>query len=248
MGLAALAVVGMGVPPAQAVNMDLPNASEVEYYSPEAQQFYAAGVVALDKVDYVNAYSLLSKAAALQPAAVRLNHIVATLAIYQGRHNPADEAQDYYETAVNSYDNILRVPTITADLRRQVTNQLKSAQQERDNLAQRDVLREAAGTSFIMKYNHEYSQAPERPAGITEPAAPATTLSQEIINPMTILMQTQGAQAPGGMPGMGLPGQGMGMPGQPAMGMPGQPGMGMPGQPGGIPGEPIAGGPGGNAF
>ncbi len=238
---AAVAMVAVGAT-VQAAELELPNAAEVQYFSPEAQQFYAAGVAALDKVDYINAYSLLTKAAALQPAAIRLNHISATIALYQGRQHPAEEAIDYYETALSNYENILRVPTLTGDLRRQVTNEMKLAQQERESLSQRDVLREASGTTFVMDYNRKYGKAPERVAGITAKDSPATTLAQEMLAP---LMAAPGLQTPGmgtGFPGD--PGLGMPMQGQPGM-MPGapMPGAPMPGQPGGVPGQP-AGMPG----
>lgn len=227
----ALAATGGSV---HADELELPNAAEVQYFSPEAQQFYAAGVAALDKVDYSNAYSMLSKAASLQPAAIRVNHIAAKLALYQGRQHPADEARDFYETAINSYQNILRVPTITGDLRRQVTNEMKLAELERDALAQRDVLREAAGTSFIIDYNRKYGKAPERVAGTTVQEAPSTTLKEQLLAPLFAPTAQQGF-TPGVGGGLGVPGAFPGAPG----GIPGQPG-GIPGQPGGIPGQPGA--------
>jgi hypothetical protein len=233
--VAALAIIATAVP-APADELELPTASEVQYFSPEAQQFYAAGVAALDKVDYVNAYAMIAKAASLQPAAIRLNHITATLAIYHGRQNAAEEARDFYETALNSYQNILRIPTISGDFRRQIINEMKLAEQERDNLAQRDVIREASGTTFFMEYNRLYAERPARAAGAPAAATPATTITQQMLSP---LMQpqypNQGGVMPGMVPGMdaGMPGM---MPGQPGM-MPGQPGM-MPGQPGMMPGQP----------
>lgn len=219
----AVAIFATAVP-AHADELELPNAAEVQYFSPEAQQFYAAGVAALDKVDYINAYSMLAKAAALQPAAIRLNHIASTIALYQARQHPAEQARDYYETAINSYQNILRVPTISGDLRRQITNEMKLAEQERAALAQRDVLREAAGTAFIIDYNRRYGRAPERVAGTTVQDAPSTTLTEQLMAPLFApAVQTQGLA-----PGFG---------GDP--GIPGQPGA-FPGQPGGIPGQPGA--------
>lgn len=229
-GIASSVIIAMAAP-VPAAELELPNAAEVQYFSPEAQQFYAAGIAAIDKVDYLNAYAMMSKAAALQPAAIRLNHITATLAIYHGRQNLAEEARDYYETAINSYQNILRVPTISGDLRRQINNELKLAEQERDNLAQRDVIREATGTTFLMEYNRLYADRPPRAAGTAPEQTPATTITQQMLSP---LMQPQYPAQPGMMgPGMD-PGIGPGMMG-PGM----DPGMGPggPGQPGG-PGMP----------
>lgn len=214
--------------PGQAEELELPTASEVQYFSPEAQQFYAAGIAAIDKVDYTNAYAMLSKAAALQPAAIRLNHITATLAIYHGRQNQASEARDFYETAINSYQNILRIPTITGDLRRQVVNEMKLAEQERDSLPQRDVMREAIGTTFLMEYNRLYAERPPRPAGAVPEATPATTITKQLLSPLLMQSAPQGfgpGMSPGlpGMPGMdpGMPGMDQGMPGMPQN----QPGM-----------------------
>lgn len=237
----AFALVGI-TESVRAAELQLPNASEVQYFSPEAQQFYAAGVAALDIIDYRNAYSMFAKAAALQPTAIQLNRITATLAIYQGRQHQADEARDYYATAVNSLNNILRVPTISGDLRRQITNELKIAQNERDSLAQRDVLREAAGTTFFMEYNRKYAKRPERPAGTLPEATPATTLTQRMLSPLQQMMmpgqqQYQGMQGQYGMPGGAMPG----MPGGAMPGMPGgMPGGAMPGMPGALPGMPGA--------
>jgi len=228
--------------PVHAEEMELPSAAEVQYFSPEAQQFYAAGVAALNTADYKNAYSLLSKAAALQPAAINLNHIVAKLAAYMGRQSSAEEARDYYETSINSYESILRVQTISADLRRQVTNELKLSIQERDNLAQRDVLREATGTAFLLDWNRKYASRPKRQAGAPPAPTPATTLTQQMVTPP---MQGGYPAQPGvypGMPGMapGMPGMAPGMPGM-APGMPGaypqQPGA-YPQQPGAYPQQP----------
>ncbi len=229
----ALAIVATAAP-TTAVELELPNASEVQYFSPEAQQFYAAGLAALDSVDYVNAYAMISKAAALQPSAVRLNHITATLAIFHGRQNAAEEARDYYETAIQSFQNILRIPTISGDLRRQIVNELKLAEQERDNLAQRDVIREATGTTFFMEYNRKYAERPDRPAGAPTLATPATTITQQLLSPLMQPAYPQGGFTPGMMPGQPgmMPGQPGMMPGQPGM-MPGQPGTGQPGAPGG---------------
>jgi hypothetical protein len=256
-------------PPSYAEEMEMPNAAEVQYFSPEAQQFYSAGIAALDRADYKNAYNMLAKAAALQPASIRLNHITATLAIYHGRQNSSDLARDYYETALNNYQNILNVPTITGDLRRQVTNELKAAQQEAADLPQRDAIREATGTTFMLDWNRKYATQTPRAAGKLADAAPATTITQQLVNPITQMMAQDpnavpglyGATDPaayggapaGMMPGAGMPGAGMpgaGMPG--GNGMPGAPGMpggnGMPGPvqpPAGVaPGGPGMGLPG----
>ena len=240
--------------PCLAEEMDMPDAAEVQYYSPEAQQFYAAGVAAIDRADYRNAYNMLAKAAALQPASIRLNHITATLAIYHGRQNRADEARDYFQTAINSYENILRVPTITGDLRRLVTNELKVAQQEASELAQRDAIREATGTTFLLDWNKRYATKTPRAAGTLADAAPTTVTAQQTVNPIKQMMAqdpnamqgefgtgqgfgmdpaTQGNM----MPGAGIPGAGM-----PGAGMPGAPGMpGNPGMPGANPGMPAPG-------
>ncbi len=232
--------------PAAAENMEMPNAAEVQYFSPEAQQFYAAGVAAIDRADYSNAYNMLAKAGALQPASVRLNHIVAQLAMYHGRQTKADEAKDFYQTAIASYESILNVPTITADLRIKITNQLKIALQEAAELDQRDAIREATGTTFILDYNRRYATQTPRAAGILEEMASVTTRTVEA-NPVADMMAQQ-ATMDGGMGiGMGMEGMGM-MPGDPGMGMmPGDPNMGMnpadptmqPPQPG-FPADPAA--------
>lgn len=199
-GIAAIGLAGM-YGKVSATDVELPNAAEVQYFSPEAQQFYSAGIIALDKIDYDNASSMLSKAAALQPTAIRLNHIAATLAIYQGRQNTVDKARDYYATALSEYENILRVPTISGDLRRQITNEMKSAQLEQENLAQRDVIREASGTSYMIEYSRKYGDRPKRKAGETPAATPSTTITQEMLSPFFNPVQQQ----PGGQPGFGPP-------------------------------------------
>src|SRR5690606_26248183 len=109
-------------------------------------------------------------------AALRLNHMTATLAIYHGRQNSADLARDYYQTAISNYQNMLSVPTITADLRRDITNQLKTAQQEASELPQRDAIREATGTTFILDYNRKYATNEPRKAGTLADASATTAV------------------------------------------------------------------------
>ncbi len=133
--------------------------------------FYAQGIKALDHINYEAAYESLSKAAVLQPNAVRLNLIVAALALKFGRSKKADEAKEYYETAIASYQNILQVRGLDPILRRNVQNRLKIAIEERDNLSQRDAQREGKGGLFIQKYNRELVEAKATPK--PTPAAPA---------------------------------------------------------------------------
>lgn len=216
---AALTLLTLGA--AYAEEMELPTATEVQYFSPEAQQFYAAGMAALDVADYMNAYNMLSKSAALQPAAVNLNRIVARLALYHGRQSSAEDALDFYETALFAYGNILRIPTLSADMRRQITNETKQAQMERDNLATRDTLREAVGTAFLLDWNRKYAVQPPRKAGATvsataETTAPATVNIGQYFQPAAGTQPGFGAT---GVPGM-APGAGFGQPGMPQPGMP----------------------------
>lgn len=155
----------------------LPDAAEVSSYSPDALGFYHAGLKGLDKVDYVNAYSNLAKAAQLQPGAVRLNLITAALALKHGRSKPAAEAKGYYETAVTSLQSVLRQPGLDEEVRRDATNRLKVATDERNNLAQRDARREAVGGRFITDLSKEFkgatpAAAPKAPGSV--PAGPAT--------------------------------------------------------------------------
>jgi hypothetical protein len=160
----------------RAEDYKLPDATELQSFSAEAQQFYKAGVAALDKVDYASAYNFFAKAAQLQPGAVRLNRIAAALALKHGRAAPADKARDYYETAVVSFRSILAQPNLEDEVRREVENQLKVTLDEQANLAQRDVKREALGTMFVTELNRTY--APPTPkagekGGVAPPAVPA---------------------------------------------------------------------------
>lgn len=154
----------------------LPDAAEIQSYSPETQQFYNAGIAALDRVDYAAAYAQFAKAAQLQPGAIRLNRIAAALAIKHGRASAADKAKDYYETAVVCFRSILAQPNLDDDMRRDVENQLKIALDEQANLAQRDVKREALGTMFVQELNRTYAPTPStaKTAGaVAPPAVPA---------------------------------------------------------------------------
>lgn len=252
--LAAVAVLALAAP-CLAVDMEMPSAAEVQYFSPEAQQFYAAGLAALDKADYANAYNMLSKAAILQPSATRLNHITATLAIYHGRQHNADQARDYYQTAVANYINILRVPTITADMRRQVQNELKLAQQEASQLPQRDAIREATGTTFILDYNRKYATNEPRKAGtLADASATTTPATQMMANPINqmMIMGNNPAYFEGATVGVDPYGAGAFNTGAGMQGGPGMPGAGMPGGPGmpgagpGMPAAPGMPGPAGN--
>src|SRR5690606_19720552 len=145
----------------QAADFKLPDNTELQQLSPQATHFYNAGIAAVNKIDYINAYNNLSKAAILEPQAVRLNHITAALSVFRGRQSDSAYARDYYETALVCYQNILQNPIVDPDFRRQITNEFKLAQQEKDNLAQRDVIREAAGTSFYIDMKRQYGAKPE---------------------------------------------------------------------------------------
>ncbi|GIX43690.1 MAG: hypothetical protein D6691_04260 [Candidatus Hydrogenedentota bacterium] len=256
-------LVGWLPRPVRAEEFLLPDAQELATLPPEALTFYAQGIKALDHINYEAAYESLSKAAVLQPNAVRLNLIVAALALKFGRSKKADEAKEYYETAIASYQNILQVRGLDPILRRNVQNRLKIAIEERDNLSQRDAQREGKGGLFIQKYNRELVEAKATPK--PTPAAPAVPGAPG----MPALPGAVPVQAPYGQPQPGvaqipaLP-QAPAYPGaetpapalQPgaatAVGIdvpPAEPGMPapqpMPGQPGGMPGLPPLPGAGG---
>jgi hypothetical protein len=153
----------------------LPDASEISSFSPSTLQLYQGGVRALDRTDYTNAYNLLSKASMLQPAALRLNLLTAGLSLKHGRSKQAAEAKGYYETAIACYQNALKHPELDDTVRRDLTNRLKVATDERDNLAQRDARREAMGGQFITNFNREYAVATPNPAAVAAPVAAAPT-------------------------------------------------------------------------
>ncbi|MGI8908396.1 MAG: hypothetical protein ACR2IE_18130 [Candidatus Sumerlaeaceae bacterium] len=155
----------------------LPDATEMQSYSAETQQFYKAGLAALDRVDYAGAYNQFAKAAQLQPGAVRLNRIAAALALKHGRAAAADKSRDYYETAVVCFRSVLAQPILEESVRREVGNQLKIALDEQANLAQRDVKREALGTMFVTELNREYAppspRSGDRTGSVAPPSIPA---------------------------------------------------------------------------
>ncbi|MBX7245723.1 MAG: hypothetical protein K1X53_09490 [Candidatus Sumerlaeaceae bacterium] len=198
----------------------LPDAAEISLYSPIALKFYQSGVAALDRVNYDQAYNDFARAAQFQPEAVRLNMITAGLALKQGRRFHAAKAKNHYETAVMCYRNVLRQPSIDDDFRRNVENRIKVAIDERDNLSQRDVRREAVGGTFVERLNKEFSKnAPQEAkasSGAPVPAAPTPT---PVVAVQQYQQYQQPAQAqPGGYPG--LPGA---QPAGPQPGFPGQP-------------------------
>jgi hypothetical protein len=234
--------------PAQAEEFKLPTVDELATFSPEALHFYAQGIRALDHVDYDRAYENLVKAAALQPQAVRLNLIVAALALKQGRTKKADEAQEYYETAIRAYQNILATPALEAAVRRDVENRLKIAEDERTTLAQRDAQREGRGNMFIREFNREMAKATKTPKPKTAgaPQVPSAAAVQGVLGGPAATPAPGPAAYPGATPaGVGgmpaLPGaaQPGGQPGAPG-GMPGLPGL--PGTQPGAPGAPQPGG------
>jgi hypothetical protein len=162
---------------ARAEDYKLPDAAEIQSFSPETQQFYNAGIAALDRVDYASAYSFFAKAAQLNPGAIRVNRIAAALALKHGRAASADRARDFYETAVVSFRSILAQPNLDDDVRREVENQLKITLDEQANLAQRDVKREALGTMFVEQLNRQYAPTPSTAkkgtGDVAPPAVPA---------------------------------------------------------------------------
>ncbi len=242
----------------------LPSAEELATLPPEGVEFYAAGIKALDHIDYERAYENLAKAAALQPRAVRLNLIVAALALKHGRSKRADEARDYYQTAIRSYENILNVPGLDPTFRRDVENRLKIAKDEMEMLAQRDAQREGRGNMFIKELNRELAKATKtpKPATQTAPQVPSAAAVAGVVGapavPAAVPAPYPGAQtAPAAMPALpgapgapaapGAPSAMPSLPGGPGAqpGLPALPGAGQPGgppMPGG-PGAPPAGGP-----
>lgn len=212
---------------------------------------YSSGVRSIDRVDYGNAYNYLAKAAQLQPDATRLNMITAALALKHGRTKAASEARGYYETAVLSYQNVLRQRGLDDNFRRDVTNRLKVAIDERDNLAQRDVRREALGTEFVRALNRKY--APATPGPTAKPPAPVPA---QPTSPIGQMYAVPGATPV--VPGVGVPPYPSNIPtanypvnpAAPAMpGMPGPEGLPPPGgSPGGLPTDDPAAGAGGEVI
>lgn len=235
----------------RAEEFKLPSADELATLPPEGLEFYAAGIKALDHVDYDRAYENLVKAAALQPHAVRLNLIVAALALKHGRSKKADEARDYYATAIRAYENILSVAGLEPAFRRDVENRLKIAKEEREQLAQRDAQREGRGNMFIKQLNRELAKATKtpKPAAAPAPQVPSAGAVSGVLGAqpatMPALPAYPGAATPpaAAMPALpGAPAAALGeMPGAPA-GMPALPGAGQPapqpGPPAGA-GEPM---------
>lgn len=223
---------------ARAEEYKLPDAAELALLPPPASAFYAAGLRALDRVDYPAAYRNFAKAAMLQPAAVRVNLIAAALAMKQGRSRPAAEAKNFYETAVACYKNVLSQPTLDDDMRRDVENRLSLAESERSRLAERDARREALGGQFIIDYNKEImpTSTPKRSMAQPAPAAPTAA-------PAAPAMPAAAASAPAypqAMPQFpGQQPQPSGMPQLPVPGAPQRPGA----QPGAQPGFDPAGQP-----
>ncbi|PKO16223.1 hypothetical protein CVU37_11410 [candidate division BRC1 bacterium HGW-BRC1-1] len=206
----------------------LPDAQEVSTFSPDAMQFYMAGVNALDRIDHLNGYINLSKAAQLEPDALRLNLITAAVALKMGRKKPAAEAQPYYDTAIVSYGNVLRHAEMSDSFIRDVQNRLRIAMEEQGQLVQRDNKREALGSAFVMALNKEIATVEETPApaeGAPGAAAPTPALTPMIgVNPYATPVIQPGMGQPGMIPGMGQPGM---IPGMDQPGMPG-PGQGAP--------------------
>jgi hypothetical protein len=257
---AAAAAMMLAVPQARAEEFKLPDAAEMALYSKDATRFYSAGVAALDRIDHINAFNNLSKAAQLQPNAVRLNMITAALAMKMGRARPAAEAKPFYDVALACLNNVLRQPGLDDKFIRNVQNRLRVATEESEGLVQRDNKRESIGSAFVIEHNREIATATPTPtpkAGSLSPA-PAAGLAPV-------------AAAPAGMPGAVNPyaapqnpyygaqnpytagatnpyaaGVPQGMPGGVPQGMPGAVPQGMPGGevpgaqpvPGGVPGVP----------
>lgn len=230
LALMAAACMTIGVSSARAEEYKLPDAAEIATFPREAMQFYANGVKSLDRVDYINAYDNLAKAAQMQPGAVRLNLIAAALALKQGRNRPAAEAKNYYETAIACYKNILKQPAVDDEFRRNVANRLKVANDEKNDLAQRDARREAVGGQFVTQYNKEL--APKQPNASGKAAAAAAAAATI---PTPAAGAYPGMATAAGMPGMS-PDAAMGQqPAGPMMPNPGgTPGPGGPSTAGGF--------------
>jgi tetratricopeptide (TPR) repeat protein len=240
-----LVVLGLlaGMPQAaRAEEFKLPSAEELATLPPEGVELYAAGIKALDHVDYERAYENLAKAAALQPRAVRLNLIVAALALKQGRSKKADEAREYYATAIRAYENILALPGLEPSLRRDVENRLKIAKEEQDTLAQRDAQREGRGNMFIKQLNRELAKATKTPKPAAAPSAPAVPSAgavSGVLGAPPAALPALPAAYPGSMPAApAMPGAAGAAPAAPGA-MPALPGA--PAAPGAMPALPGAG-------
>jgi hypothetical protein len=224
-------MVQFGASVASAEDYKLPDATEMQSFSPEALQFYNAGVAALDRVDYSGAYNQLAKAAQLNPGAIKLDRLVAGLAIKQGRSSDADKARDFYETAVVSLRSVLAQPHLDPDVRREVENQLKIALDEQANLAQRDVLRQAVGETFIRELNRTYA-SPTPGKGVAPPSIPAAGGNPLANSGLAPQPGTQATPIGPIVPGVGTPAPPPGIPTLPypqqtplPQTVPGQPGV-----------------------
>lgn len=227
----ALALLIWGAAPLAAEEFQLPDPAELQTFSRDAMPFYISGIAALDRADYGNAYSALAKAAQLQPNAARLNRIVAALAMKLGRSKPAAEARGYYETAIVSFENILRDQTLDEDFRRDVFNRLKVARDERDNLEQRDARRESIGAFFIQELNRSYVEEARKKDQAKESPTPAPAAGQPLPPGATPLPV-------GGYPGAAPVVPGVPTPAYPSTVPTPAPAGGLPAYPGGVPGYP----------
>lgn len=192
----------------------LPDSNEIAGYSLDGFAYYTAGIRAVDRVDYDNAYNYLAKAAALQPRGIRLQVITAALALKHGRQTHGEESRDYFETAIQCYRNILADATLTPAVRRDIETRMKIAVDEQQNVDQRDAQREARGGIFMQQFAREYARetpAPEAAPAAPPPAAPAGPPIGYPVQP--------GFPAQPGFPQAGYPQQ----PGFPQPGFPAQP-------------------------
>ncbi len=260
---AVAAVLMLAAPQVRAEEFKLPDAAEMASYSKDALGFYTAGVSALDRIDHINAFNSLAKAAQLQPNAVRLNLITAALAMKMGRARPAADAKPFYDVALVCLNNVLKQPGLDDKFVRNVQNRLRVATEEAEGLVQRDNKRESIGSAFVIEHNREIAKATPTPtpkAGTTAPGAPAAApvgvapAGVPGANPYAAQQNPYAAQPNpyatqpnpyatqpnpyGGSNPYGAAGAPQGMPGAVPQGMPGEVPGGQPVPPAGVPGVP----------
>ena len=131
----------------------LPDSAEVESYPPDVLRFYSAGVAALDKVDEYNAYNNLALAANLRPSSVKLNMLAATLALKKGRMSVNQALAKPFYAAAMFYGNTLASVEIEPPQQRLAVERLRIVTKERDDLEQRDAIRDVRGLTFVKELN-----------------------------------------------------------------------------------------------
>ncbi|MCX7015300.1 MAG: hypothetical protein NTW86_22560 [Candidatus Sumerlaeota bacterium] len=148
----------------------------VKKLSPEALKVYQEGVEAYDHVNYDLAVSKFYEAMKLDPQHVKLRFLVEDLAYRRARTKNGADATDLYNIAEEALNGLISRQDLKPEDLRRAQEALKAVKSDLDDLARRDVRREATGRQII----EEIATESEKPTSLPPLGIQSTNTAEAV--------------------------------------------------------------------